>query len=126
MGRLCAKLFSSKSWHCLHWNNLQLTRQHTFDEEVGKGSHLPPLGIARPIMPRNRALLDLNMTPRRPLGIIPKNLGHLVHPSHVQLCGKVDPGFFVFRGHAAVAVGGVTDESTVLGAHTEVFDVSEV
>ena len=26
IGRLRAKLFSNKSWHCLHWNNLQPTR----------------------------------------------------------------------------------------------------
>ena len=41
--------------------------------------------------PGDRALLDVDMTPRRSLRMISKDLGHLVHPSHVQLFRKVDP-----------------------------------
>ena len=129
MGRLCAKLFSNKSWHCLHWKSLQRTRQ-LYHVVFAPRKNAPPLGITCPIMPRDRALLDLDMTPRRPLRIIPENLRHLVHPTHVQLCRKVDPSVFVvFRGcgaAVAVAVGRLADEAAVFGAHTEVFDVSEV
>ena len=124
MGRLCAKLFSNKSWHCLHWNNLVAMRSSaTTLTPPAQRENSPPLGIARSVMPRNRALLHLDMTPRRPLRIIPKDLRHLVHPPHIQLCRKIDPGLVV-RGH--VAVGWLADEPTVLGAHTEVFNVAEV
>ena len=87
-------------------------------------------------MPRDGTLLDLDMAPRRPLRVILEDLRDLVHPAHVQLCSKVDPGLFfpffcrvisfLLPATGALSIGGLADETTVFGAHTEVFDVSEV
>lgn len=67
-------------------------------------------------MPCNRTLLHLNMTPSRPLRIIPKNLRHLLHPAHIQASGEIHPRGAVRR----------TDESSVLRAHPETRKVAEV
>ena len=79
IGLLDTKLFSNKSWHCLHWNCLQPISQRTHPNK----NRSPPLGISRSIMPSNRALLHLDMAPRRALRIISENLSHLFHPPHI-------------------------------------------
>lgn len=64
MGRLRAKLFSSRSWHCLHWKRLGKDK---FWLEPKNRVNLPPFRVATAVMPRNRTLLYLNVTAGRPL-----------------------------------------------------------
>ena len=67
-------------------------------------------------MPRDRALLRLDMAARRALRVVLEDLKHLAHPAHVQVLGEVPPD---------VATR-LTDEATVLSTHTEALDVSKV
>ena len=69
-------------------------------------------------MPRDRTLLDLDMTPRRPFGIVPKHLRDLVHPPHFQPLREIHP--------IAVAILRLAHEPAVFGAHPELPNVSEV
>ena len=42
-------------------------------------------------MPRNRALLHLNMASRRALRVVLEDLQHLIHPAHIQVRREVAP-----------------------------------
>ena len=66
----------------------------------------PPLWIGSSIVPRNRALLRLDVASSGSLRIIFEYLQHLSHPLHVQVLRKVHP-FFMSR---------LADKPTVLGA----------
>jgi hypothetical protein len=78
--------------------------------------HVPPLWVARTIVPRDRALLDLDVTPRRALRIILEHLQHLAHPAHIQALGEVGP----FRDTRR------TNKPAVFSRHAQSANVSQV
>ena len=69
----------------------------------------PPLWISSSIVPRNRALLRLNVAPSGSLRVIFEYLQHLPHPFHVQVFRKVHP----------LLESRLADEPAMLGAKAD-------
>ena len=67
-------------------------------------------------MPRNRALLDLDLAARRALRVVLEDLEHLAHPAHVQLLREVAPPLLARLPY----------EAPMLRRHPQVRDVPQM